>query len=231
MTDTTPAPSIAEQMRTLATAQAARAAARREPKLSDDRSRYSVGVGRARLEVPELAPEIVSAIPELAEARAAWQSANEVGFALYADERAAQAVLETLVRPPGLTRKPGVALPEFEAARDARDAARRAVEAQERRALAALKAYDDLCHGAEHREAVQAAATKLAASAHEEAVAAWSALRSALTIRDRAHRAAGSPGRAWESRYLGRPEYDRQIADGYYAARVDGFDLDAVKEA
>jgi hypothetical protein len=213
-------------------AAAAEERARRVPKPSDDWRRYRTGRGRAHFENPRDAAldEIVEAFPELVAARQAWLDENAKGEELEAAEKAALGALAPLCVPSQIVRASGVPIDAFEAAHAAYEAAQRATIAQARRALAALKRFDDLSFDAETRSERIAVASTVAAAHHATAVAAWKTLREALDARDLAHKAAASPGRHWSTSLHEAPTYALHGAESYYKARVDGFDLDALTQ-
>ncbi|WP_431247270.1 hypothetical protein [Leifsonia xyli] len=205
-------------------------------KPSDDHTRYTTGGGTARFVFASTEPDaaLVEAVPALATARRAWLAENAEGVELAAAERAAGKALAELRQGPSNTRTASVSPEDFAAREFAYQQAEQATRAQSRRALAALKRYDDLTWEPTHRAQLTAVAVPVAIEQHEKAAEAWKTLAAALDSRDRAHEAAGSPGRPWTARLRSNlgPSGERSNVEQYFAARIDGFDLDALtKEA
>ncbi|WP_158863729.1 hypothetical protein [Leifsonia sp. AG29] len=215
--------------------QAEREALRREPRPSQDSSRYNHGGGQAfyRPTVSQPPMELVSAVPELAELHAAWQAENVKGAELRAQLSAAEnariALFEGRDEDGSPKRRPGVRIDDVDDARLKVLDARRAAERQAARALAALKKFDDAAHEPELRPVRERLMAPVALEAHERLKAAWTELGKAVAARQDAYAKAGSPGRPWERRVYGPLTGTRQTAESYYEAMIDGFDVKAVE--
>lgn len=215
--------------------QAEREALRRQPRPSQDSSRYNHGGGQAfyRPTVSQPPTELVSAVPELAELHAAWQAENargaELGAQLGVAQRAKTALFDGRDADGNVRRRPGVSIDDVDAAelrvREADAAARR----QSVRALAALKAFDDAAHEPELRTVRERIMAPVALEAHERLKAAWQELGDAAKARELAYSKAGAPGRPWERRVYGPLTATRQTAESYFAAMIEGFDVKALE--
>ena len=171
---------------------------------------------------------LVSAVPGAAKAREAWIAENAKGRELSRVARESGKALVALRNSRPLAAE--LALAEREHAdKD------RAVAAQARRALAALKKFDATVYGADLTPAeYRAMAAEHALAKHAEAVAAWETLTAALGERDVAWTAAGTPGLHWVTRtnaLPGDPLGSEAKSEKLLAARVEGFDVEAVQRA
>lgn len=198
---------------------------------TDVRKMTSYGTGIADyVSTGDHAPAwLISAVEGAAEAKAEWEAENAKGRTLNRERRQLD---DALLK---LRRDPDVLASELEAAERAHRAKERAVDAQARRSLAALKRFDATVHGdnvnpEEHRKLAAAHALKK----HAEAAAAWEVVKAALAERDQARVAAGNPGRHWTDRAnvgvtspLGSAAKSERILD----ARIEAFDVDSVKRA
>ncbi|WP_346960753.1 hypothetical protein [uncultured Arthrobacter sp.] len=169
------------------------------------------------------APEwLVRSIPGAVEAREAWLQENAKGDALAREYSASGKALVAL-------RASDPRASELEDAERAHKDLGREVDAQAKKALAALRRFDSLAYsGLGTPEEYRAAAAEHALAKHAEAVAAWDALRAALVEREEAHKAAGSPGLDW--RRSARVDF-RSLASiaGVVAPILGGFDVKALE--
>lgn len=184
----------------------------------------------------EPAEWLVASIPGAAEAREAWHAENAKGEELYRAYKAAQKAAPATQ----WNGEPGSAVPgpahgvtqaAWEAGQAAVRAAEATVDAQAKKALAALRRFDALAHsGLGTPEEYKAAAAAHALRKHEEAAAAWEALKAALAEREQAHASAGSPGRDWRN---AAPIGYRSLANAETIVRpmIEGFDVAALKLA
>ncbi|KUM37704.1 hypothetical protein [Arthrobacter sp. EPSL27] len=164
---------------------------------------------------------LVSSIPGAAEAKAAWEAENAKGAELAREYSASGKALVAL-------RNSDPLASELEAAERAYKAADKAVDAQAKRAVVALRRFDALVYGTADPAEFKAMAAQHALAKHEEAVAAWATLKAALTEREQAHGAAGSPGRDWRN---SAPINYRSLANVETVVRpmLEAFDVAALK--
>lgn len=163
----------------------------------------------------------VDAVPAAAEAKAAWEAENAKGQELY---RQFQASGKSLVK----FRSSDPLASELEAAERAHKAVGKALEAQARHAVAALRRFDALVYGSVDPADFKTMAAEHALKKHEEAVAAWETLKTAIEERERAHKSAGAPGRDWRN---SAPVSYRNLASVETVVRpmLEGFDVRALK--
>ncbi|MCY1233493.1 hypothetical protein D9M72_460380 [compost metagenome] len=136
---------------------------------------------------------LVASIPGAPEALAAFEAENAKGQELARELRASGKALVAL-------RASDPLASELEAAERAHKDREKAVEAQARRSVAALRRFDSLAYsGVGTPEEFRALAAEHALAKHEEAAEAWRTLKAAIAEREEAHRAAGTPGRDWRN--------------------------------
>lgn len=172
----------------------------------------------------EPAEWLVASIPGAVEAREAWHAENAKGAELYREFRASGEALVKL-------RQSDPLASELEAAERTHKERGKAVDAQAKRSLAALRRFDALAYSGDGTpDEYRAAAAEHALKKHAEAVAAWHALKAAIEERDAAHRSAGSPGRDW--RHSAIVNY-RSLGNVETVVRpmLEGFDPGALKLA
>lgn len=193
--------------------------------MNNPRSIQPTGKGGAQYTIESYMPPawLVASIPGAPEAKAAWEAENAKGQELAREFRASGKALVAL-------RDSDPLASELEAAERAHKDRERAVTAQSKRAVAALKRFDALAYsGAGTPEEYRAMAAEHALAKHEEAAALWDALKAALGERDDAWRAAGSPGRDWRN---SAPVNMRNIQSVATAVdpMLNAFDLGALKQ-
>lgn len=165
---------------------------------------------------------LVASIPGAAEAKAAWEAENAKGAEMAREFRASGSALVKL-------RGSDPLASELEAPERAHKDREKALTAQSKRAVAALRRFDALAYsGLGTPEEYRAAAAEHALKKHEEAVAAWETLKAAIAEREQAHRSAGSPGRDWRN---SAPVSYRNLVSVETVVRpmLEAFDVDALK--
>ena len=181
---------------------------------------------------------IIDSDPAVRRAYDTWQAENEEGARLSLIERSANRTFVGLGHWVGPEDDPDPAHHRFEpyedvspvdfaAARHAHREAERAKVRQEERAARALKAFDRAAREAGNPAAV---AASIALVEHEKAVAAFAALKDALSRRDEAANYAGLP--AWHVRgaiadHLG----EMMRAERTLSTRLERFPIDLATEA
>jgi hypothetical protein len=172
----------------------------------------------------EPAEWLVASIPGAAEAREAWHAENAKGADL---SRQLVESGKALVK----LRQSDPRASELEDAERAHKDRQKAVDAQAKRALAALRRFDGLAYsGLGTPEEYRAAAAEHALAKHAEAVAAWHVLKAAIEEREQAHGAAGSPGRDW--RHAAPVNYRNLVSvETVIRPMLESFDVAALKLA
>ncbi|GAA4053505.1 hypothetical protein [Agromyces indicus] len=187
-------------------------------------AKFNASFGRARYVFTTSEPPawLIDAIPGARDLHDAWQAENARGEELAREwQRSGRELAEFR------TTNPLAA--DLERAERAHAEKQRALDAQAKRALAALRRFDEHVSANLAEVDGKALAAREALAAHAEAVEAYEVLLSALDRREQAFAAAGRPGiRDW-TRTLRNPLGSKKQAEETYRRILEGFDPVAVE--
>lgn len=184
--------------------------------------RYGFGQANYVFDIDAPPAWLVAAIPGAAEARDEWQAENKKGLDLRREWKASGSALFEL-------RKTDPLAADLERAERAHKGLDRALETQGRRALAALRRFDDLVHETRTTTDLRAFAAAEALKHQQIAVEAWQTLKAALEARDQAYAASGHPGLAWDVRHPHNPLGKRTGSLEFIESYIGDFDTAAVQ--
>jgi hypothetical protein len=170
-------------------------------------TKFSTHVGQSIYLNPGDEPpaSLVDAVPGAREARDEWLALNAAAAPIRAEFRAAGAAVAAISHynkdgervPPA-----GVLIADLEAAEAKSADLQEQLDAHGRKALAALKHFDELVKGGDALSPAKRRALAAAFALEQQAAAeaAWTALTEALDARDEAVKIAGAPGTPWQQR-------------------------------